>query len=336
MCHMAVVAFVDMVGTHASAIISNEEYAEGINFFTDSLTQLSEICNCKIYGYSDNAYIEFPDPTQMALFFQLLRENLMNQHRYFTAAVSFGSLKANYIPFVKHKGFAIKFTSPVAADIYVSQCRFSGIGISLSDSIVKKLHSSAMDALFCTSIYHRCDNSGDDLGFEGVVDLAYKPVTLEQLRYIFADYIMASAMSFRAGRYYLTPIISMIKCLDPSVILNDLQALVELLSLQATPPAFRSLKYIDTYSQHFIFALIDSVISMRETDPTIDAIKACEYIISYYKNQEFKFIHTLSGVHEYVISPGHKREFLRILYNIKNESVSMENSINEARKTKNI
>lgn len=315
---MSVVAFVDMVGTHASALISNKEYAESINIFTDALTQLSEICDCKIYGYSDNAYIEFPDATQMVQFFQLLRENLMDHHRYFTAAVSFGSLNAKNLSFKKKSvGFAIKFTSPVAADIYISQCRFSGIGISLSDSIVNKLHSKNLDELYCKSIYHCCATSGEDLGFEEVIDLAYNPVTLDQLKYIFADYIMASAMSIRAGRYYLTPIISMIKCLDQSVVINELKELVDLLTLQTIPAAFRSLKYIDTYSLFFIFALVDSVISMRETNPTINAIKICEFIISYYKNQEFKFIHSLPEVLESVISSSHKREFLRILYNTR-------------------
>lgn len=326
---MSFVAFVDMVGTRTSAMISNDEYTASINDFSDALKQLSEIFNCKIYGYSDNAYIEFSDHTQMVQFFKLLRESLLYQHRYFTAAVSLGSLQAKQIFFGRPKGFAMKFTSTVATDIYISQRQFSGIGISLSDSAVRELRSQKMENLLCKSIYHCCNSSGDDIGFEEVIDLAYDPVKIEQLRYVLADYIMASAMSTRAGRYYLTPIISMIKCLDQSVVLNELTDLVDLLTLQTVPPAFRSLKYSDTYSLYFILALVDSVISMREKNPTIDAIKICEYIVSRFSNQEFKFINTLPYVLESVISCGHKREFLRIIYNMKKDNNITRNSMNE-------
>lgn len=310
-----------MVGTRASALMSNDEYTASINDFAETLKQLSEIFNCKIYGYSDNAYIEFYDSIEMLQFFRLFRENLLYQHRYFTAAVSLGSLQAKQIFFGKPKGFAMKFTSAVATDIYISQRQFSGIGISLSDSVVQELRSKQMDDQVCRSIYHCCSNSGEDIGFTEVTDLAYAPVGLEQLKYIIADYIMAAAMNVRAGRYYLTPIISMIKCLDESVVLEKLPELVDLLSFQTIPPAFRSLKYNDIYSLYFILALVDSVISMREKNPMIDSRKVCEYIISRYKNQEFKFINSLPNILESVISCSHKRDFLRIIYNIKKEKI---------------
>lgn len=326
---MSFVAFLDMVGTRASAMMSNDEYTASINDFTDAMKQLSEIFNCRIYGYSDNAYIEFSDHIQMIQFFRLLRENLLYQHRYFTAAVSLGSLQAKQIYFGKPKGFAMKFTSAVATDIYISQRQFSGIGVSLSNRVVQELHSQQMDDQVCKSIYHRCSNSGDDMGFEEVIDLAYAPVSLEQLRYIFADYIMAAAMSVRAGRYYLTPIISMLKCLDPSVLSENLSDLVDLLSFQTIPPAFQSLKYNSTYSLFFILALVDRVISLREKNPTIDATKICEYIVGRFINQEFKFITALPSILEAVISCSHKREFLRIIYNMRKDSNIMGNSIDE-------
>ena len=74
-------------------------------------------------------------------------------------------------------------------------------------------------------------------------------------------------------------------------------------------------------NEYFILALVDSVISMREKNPMIDSTKVCEYIISRYKNQEFKFINSLPNILESVISCSHKRDFLRIIYNIKKEKI---------------
>ena len=311
---MPYIAFVDMVGTRASALRSSKEYTSAISTFAYTLKQLYEHFHCKIYGYSDNAYLEFQEYGQMVDFLQLLRELLMNEHRYFTAAVDTGSLLAKQHSFGKQNGFAMEFTSSVATDIYIRQRQFSGIGISLSDSLVKE---NEKNDTFCTSIFHCCDASADDLGFEEVIDLAYRPVTLEQLRFVFADYIVASSMNVRAGRYYLTPIISMIKCLDPSVVLNEIEPLVSLLSLHSLPSSFNKLTYIDTYSMYFLLALVDRVFSMQENSPLVDSQKICEYIIKNRNKPDIDLVGFLSNARESVITAVHKREFLEVLYNVR-------------------
>lgn len=314
---MSYIAFIDMVGTRASAMISNEEYTATINDFTNSLKQVNAICNCKIYGYSDNAYAEFHSLSSMVRFFQIFRENLMNKHRYFTAAVDSGSLQADQISFGSKKGFSMTFTSSAATDIYMKQRQFSGIGISLSKSVINDLQEQKMEDAICQSVFHCCTTEPNEPEFRPVVDFSYTPVILEKINYIMADYLMAAATSVRAGRYYLTPIISMIKCLDKSVISKDLKTLVELLSFQSMPKAFGSLQYNNTYSLYFLLALIDYVLTMREKDPTIDAIGICEHIIKQYSNRYFKLVETLPTIPTSVISTTHKRQLLNILYNIK-------------------
>lgn len=94
---MPYIAFLDMIGTRASALISNEEYTSAIDDFSNALKQVGDKCKCKIFGYSDNAYVEIEDIHEVIKFFRYLREILMNQHRYFTAAVDTGTLQAQQV-----------------------------------------------------------------------------------------------------------------------------------------------------------------------------------------------------------------------------------------------
>lgn len=314
---MPYIAFIDLVGTRASAMISNEEYTDAINDFNNSLRQLSTISQCKIYGYSDNAYVEIQSLPDMINFFRILRDTLMNKHRYFTAAVDQGSLKAAKVNLDKNKGFSMKFTAPTTVDIYMKQCQFSGIGISLSEEVVNALKAVGMQDAFCRSIYQQRSISDKDADFVPIYDLSYNPVILEKLEYIISDYLITASTNERAGRYYITPTISMIKCLDKDIILNNLDELISLLSFQVIPEAFKNLPRNKEYSLFFMFALIEFVLSLREQDKLIDATKICELIINGYNIDYIELIKILGSISTAIISNTNKYQFLNILYNMK-------------------
>lgn len=314
---MSYIAFLDMIGTRTSALISSDEYTSAINDFNTSLNQVGSLCQCTIYGYSDNAYVEIEKITDLVSFFRLLRDNLINKHRYFTAAVDRGSLMAERFPLGNKNSFSMKFTAPSTVDIYTKQCQFSGIGISLSENVIEDLRKNDMNVDFCQSIYQKSSIMNNDLDIVSIYDLSYSPVILEKLEYIIADYLLTAATSERAGRYYITPIVSMVKCLDKNVLMDRLDALIALLSFRDVPEGFKSLPANNKYSQYFMFALIEYVLSLREQDKSIDATKICEKIIIGYNIEHSKLVTLLPTIPTAVISNMNKRNFLSILYNMK-------------------
>lgn len=314
---MPYIAFIDMIGTRASAMISNQEYTDAINDFTNSLKQVSSICQCTIYGYSDNAYIQIENLTDLIKFFRILRDTLINKHRYFTAAVDSGSLNAERVKLNKNKGFSMSFTAPATVDIYMQQCQFSGIGISLSKKVVDDLIEQKMEDTFCSSIYQQRPVVDGDSSIIPIYDLSYNPVILEKLEYIIADFLLTAATNERAGRYYITPTVSMIKCLDKNILLKDLDKLISLLSFQVVPEAFKSLNHNQEYSLFFMFALVEFVLSLRERDKSIDATKLCKQIIKGYNINYSILVQTLPSISTAVISNKNKRHFLNVLYNMK-------------------
>lgn len=312
---MPYIAFVGMIGTRASALASNQEYTDAINDFNNSLKQVSSICQCTIYGYSDNAYIQIENLSDMISFFRILRATLMNKHRYFVATVDTGSLKSERVPLEKHKGFSMKFTDPTTVDIYMQQCQFSGIGIYLSKSVVDNLKEQNIQDTYCQSVFQRRLGANNEI--VPFYDLSYNSLIFENLEYIISDYLITSTTDERAGRYYITPVISMIKSLDKEALVEDIDKLISLLSFQVIPDAFRSLPNNEEYSLFFMFALIECILSLREQDKSIDATKICERIIKGYNVNNRRLVEGISSISTAIITNINKRKFINILYNMK-------------------
>ena len=129
---MSYIAFLDMLGTRASATVSTSEYKHAIKAFHKAMNHAASFCksDCKIYGYSDNAYIETETLNDIIVFFRELRQLLLEKHLYFSAAIEPGSLSTDD-SFLKtdKQGCSMVFTTTDAVNVYLSQCKFSGIGI---------------------------------------------------------------------------------------------------------------------------------------------------------------------------------------------------------------
>lgn len=315
-----------MIGTRSTAMISGEEYTSAIDDFNRILKQVAESCSCTVYGYSDNAYAEINSVEDVFKFFCTLRDQLMENHRYFTAVVDRGTLNAEMITIKgsatsyrkSQDSFSMKFVSPQAIDIYLKQCDFTGIGISLSQNVIHDMIKNQKNQkLFCQSIYQKKTEttSNQNLTIVPIFDIAYSDVCIEKIEYIISDYLIASATNFQAGRYYITPIISMIKCLPQRIIECELKKIVSLISLSDIPEVFKSLPYQREHSLYFILALIDHVLSLRDTDLLFDSRRICECIINLYNNISSDTIEQLSTIPSAIISNKNKRMFLSFLYN---------------------
>lgn len=317
---MKCIAFLDLVGTCSSAALSNCQYTEVIDDFNSVLKQVDTYHDCKIFGYSDNAYIETNDLYTMIELLSKLRVLLQDRHRYFTAAIDCGSLEAEKIDF--KKGFSMKFTAPSTVDIYLKQRKLSGIGMSLSNEIVEHLKQDGKKNLFCQSIFQPCFCENGEIQVVPVFDIAYERVLVRRLEFIISDYLLTAASNERAGRYYLTPIISMIKSLDLNTIFDNSTNIIGLLSFSNVPKAFRQLSFNKKYSMFFLFALADRTLDIMLHHDRFKAEQICEDIICAYiknGNNEEYIVKDLASIPTAVISAYNQQVFLQILYNMKED-----------------
>lgn len=313
---MSYIIFLDMLGARASASIDKNEYKSLINDFNDSLKNLELYLKenssfYSIYGYSDNAYIEIEELDVMIYGLRFLRKNLMLNHRYFSSAIACGKLDTKLTSFKKH-GNIMTFTGADVIDVYKSQSEFSGIGYRLSNEVIKELERIDGKQFFCTSIYQ---NDIDKLIFYPTFDISYEKTKKIQLSYIISDYISTTVMNSKAGRYYLTPIISMIKCLDDEAIKTELIDIVHLITLQNIPVAFKNNGYNEKYILFFLFAIFEKILSMNRS--VNDILEYSNIILDESKFELEELIDELPHVPIQVISDLNKKELLKIIFNKK-------------------
>lgn len=257
---MSYISFLDMVGTRAYASISNSEYSKAIKDLHDTMRDMAAVLNgCKVYGYSDNAYIEVNSLDDMILFLKNLRMILMGKHRFFSAAVGKGVLTQKTIIMPDHKGSSMVFTSPDTVCVYLAQCEFSGIGVNLSPEVVDDLKKANMIDAYCNSVY----KGAEAHEFSSIYDISYDPIGVDDLEYVISEYALTTIMSRRAGRYYVTPIVSMIKSLDIDVLRTQTEKLVETIMMKKIGLALDA-EYIKEYSLQFLYALLGYVLSLEE------------------------------------------------------------------------
>lgn len=314
---MPYIAFLDMVGTRAFASIGKEEYTAAIKDFHDVLRDVGgQIDNSCIYGYSDNAYIEVKELSDMMSLLQMLRKNLILRHRFFTAAVDYGSLNAKNVAAGTAKGSLMIFTSPATIDLYLMQCKFTGIGFFLSRRVVDDLVRCKMTKFCCPSVFLHSQEEDPTQTYLPVMDIAYAGVNKSTLASLFSEYITTSVMSKRAGRYYVTPIVSMIKCIDYAKLKKELEGFVKLITFQNVPESFRHEGCESKYAKLFVYALIENILTAQINDKEMSK-RDCKQILEYCDIPEGELIGDLSCIPVEVISNFNKRRFMTIVYGYK-------------------
>ena len=316
---MSYIAFLDMLGTRASASVSTAEYKHAIKAFHNAMNIAASFCksDCKIFGYSDNAYIEIETLSDIIVFFRELRQLLLEKHLYFSAAIEPGSLGVDdSIVKTGNQGCSMIFTATEAIHVYLSQCKFSGIGITVSNKIISEIEDTSTSSDFCNTIFQPLVDSNH---YESAYDISYEDVVLEQIKYIFADYITTTIMNKRAGRYYITPIISMIKCIDEDIIINELEQLVRLITTQAIPKDFSEELNKDS-TLLFLFALLDRSLCLCEKNRNMDINVILQHLIECSEINIQALIKNLPNIKNEIISEIHKKQLLKFLYSMSHNN----------------
>lgn len=319
---MPYIAYLDMLGTRASASMSNQEYTDAITDFHNALKQLSDVFDCEIYGYSDNAYIQIEHLSEMIDFLRQLRRQLMMTHRYFSASLNRGSLNTTVVKYGSKKGLSMQFTAPAVIELYLSQCQFSGIGFSISQNVCDDMENNGIGNLIGRSVYKKLLPEDFKNSIVPVKDIAYESILIEDIDNLVSDYVITASTDERAARYYLTPIVSMLKSVDLSVIEadNSLDKLISLISFDSLPDAFKTSNKYKEYSFYFLFSLLDYVFSLSETNRTFDSWKISEKILKKFDSDFKEIIEHLTLMPINVISGINKRKLIVLIYNMNRQN----------------
>ena len=119
-------------------------------------------------------------------------------------------------------------------------------------------------------------------------------------------------MKTRAARYYITPIITMIKSYDAERFEQDLDELVKTITLQNIPRSFIS-DLLETHKMLFVFSLIDHLLSTEE-ELENTKFELCHQIIRTSNIPVERYVKTIAKTSDSIISRFHKHEFIKILY----------------------
>lgn len=317
---MPYVGFLDMLGTRAKASLSEKDYTSAVDSFNDKLSAYSDTYNAKVYAYSDNAYVQFDNLDNMIDFFRELRNTLMLNHYYFCAAVEKGTLSSHSEPFVSKDNYhSMKFTSDAAVKVYRLQLQYTGIGIFLSNTIAESLKGIPNGA-FCKSVCLKNELMDGEFTLMPVYDISYQGVSASKLEFLLSDYLITAATDPRAGRYYISAAISMIKSIDLFRFQDDntLHQMIQILSFQTIPKCFQNISHNKTYTLYFLFSLIERVLSTVNSDDysDINTWEICEIIIKKFGIEHGELIAKLSKIPSAILSEKNKQMFLSILFNI--------------------
>lgn len=310
---MPYITFLDMVGTRSYASISNDEYGNAISEFHKEMANVARrFSKCQIYGYSDNAYIEVDRLEDMIQFMRRLRRNLMKKHFYFNAAVGKGSLCHKKVDMPQDKGFSMSFTSPSTVNVYMAQSKFSGIGIYLTQEVVDDLNSEQMHHEFCSSIYKPKYQDA----FCSIYDISYDTVGLDDLNYILSDYALTTIMDREAGRYYITPVISMIRNIDIDAFCGDVSKLTDIVMMHEIKSVLCA-DHVDEYSWLFLYTLLGRVLSLERNDSVqINTQKVFRDVVDSCKIDHKKIIENLPVAPTGVISNLEKKKLVQHMFAI--------------------
>lgn len=316
---MSYIAFLDLVGTREAALISSKHYSKNIDLFAKSLKEIGNEYNCSIYAYSDNAYIEVKNLYEMLKLFRELREKLRRSHIYFTAAIDKGTLEAKSHEIDRATGNIMTFENPSTAEIYKLQTKFQGIGYTISKAVCDDLKKENLENSVKPSVFECISKETLSSELIPIMDLAYDRIGCVQLNYIIIDYLKTMVMNTRAARYYITPIITMIKSYDTERFEHDLDELVKTITLQNIPKSFIN-SSLETHKMLFLFSLIDHLLSMEEGLENTN-FELCQQIIRTSNIPVESYVKTIATTSDSIISRLNKHEFVKILYDYESENL---------------
>ena len=225
------IGFFDLLGVRFLAMHDSVEYRKVIKSFCE-VTKKAFFSYAnpevdRLFAYSDNAYVQMESVDSMCLFFQLLREDLLYKHIYFSAAVGSGTLEAKSEKKTNKKRtngkeideefIHMQFLSNSATEIYAQQSRLKGIGIVVDPSIIQS-NERPRSVRFCSSYY--CP-SLESYQLVPYTDIAFSSTTPELVELAISEMIRMRILNKKASRYYISLVITMINSLDLEIFDNE-------------------------------------------------------------------------------------------------------------------
>ncbi len=219
---MAYIAFMDLLGTKNLMLDDTEEYGRNVRDFNRILRTRGGR-NSRIYAFSDCAYLENENLMALLDTMDQIRDGLMVLGRFFTAAVSEGSLEAAVLnPEDNGEVHGFSFSAGGISKVYVMQSSMKGIGIQIDRDIYKKLRRENTELsrrIVCNYYISNLEQlPAAPPKLEAFYDLLMLPSDAVEsnmtinlyFSYIIGNYMRANIRSPRYGRYYLSPVINLL------------------------------------------------------------------------------------------------------------------------------
>lgn len=308
------IAFMDILGTKATAIANPVLYREQIEWFHDCIEiVLKRYGHIKCYVYSDCAYFSCRDLKELCKGFILLREDLFSHRICFNAAICEGELcelRKNI-----NKSLIIDFKNKSVVDVYSKQSRFSGAGIYIDPDLIKREEISLKD-LTVKSLYKSINKyDGTDTYLE-CFDLKFGRISVQFIKNILIMYLRCYLSDKRAARYYYTPYTTYLRGLDIDCFTKEFDTIEMVLEL--------IVKIDDkVISNVFVLILINCIYdAKKETLPQFDDlseinIKLQEVLDFIYKRTNLDSVNNIKEYSKEIISNENKMLLVDYLLNKK-------------------
>jgi hypothetical protein len=198
---MNYIAFLDLLGIKSIASLNNELYFNNIKKFQ----QATEICSnafikskYQIRVFSDCAYIECENITDLFKYLQNLRHTLFLDEIFFNAAVTTGTLRCSTTK-KNEELICINFESKDTVKVYSMQTTFFGIGIYVDPNLAEILDETTKTFCIASSYCSNYNNENIYNNFNNYFDIKYKEITINLIKYILMNYIKTISLNKKAA-----------------------------------------------------------------------------------------------------------------------------------------
>lgn len=221
---MSYVSYFDLLGTRGFCEDQNK-YFEKMQKFHDAVYEESHFIDGTghVGIFSDCAYAESADLNKMLMFLVEVRDRLLSDGLFFNAVLKKGDLSIELLSEEHNKcAYGISFGDSFIAELYISQTKFKGIGISVDKSLVEEINSKTD---FQTS---RCIflNKKEEDGKTIIIPTEYNDIIFEYdgyekeilhtldifLHEFYSSYIKSS----RFGMYYISAFSNFLRSYEKS------------------------------------------------------------------------------------------------------------------------
>ena len=215
---MSYISYFDLLGTRGFCE-NSQLYFQNITTFHEVLSQLSPLLRKGNVGlFSDCAYAQSSNLIELITFLVQVRDRLMSCGLYFNAVVKEGDLGISNVKGTEARHtLGVVFTNSSIADLYITQSKFKGIGISVDEKIIEDIMLDGRIKINRCIFLDKVSDSNNMI----VKPLMYYDVAfnfehhLKEIEYFlkifYRDFYSAYVKSPRFGKYYVSAICNLLR-----------------------------------------------------------------------------------------------------------------------------